>query len=153
MDFDTKLGEIFKSTIGLSLEFIEEQQNQFDEVYIYGNLENNTYFFNLFYKKENTIFSKEDIARLRGFTEQESIELIFQLLDIGISDLVKISSLFKDNDREIPTELKVSYNINTHSFNLDISYDRSKEINNTNISNVDLFEEWQNEIKNKIATT
>lgn len=146
MSLDEELKIIFTDTVTLSVEFLAEQKEYIDNVYIYGNIENNTYFFDLFFSRNNLVLHKEEIVELRGFKGPEKDNLLYQVLDLGIEDLLKIEELFEKHNQDIPTELKITFNVKNHHFDMHLSYEQ-KLTDDENITQSDLFEDWEKEVK------
>ncbi|WP_221417870.1 hypothetical protein, partial [Fulvivirga kasyanovii] len=75
-----------------------------------------------------------------------SDDKMFDLLDQGGELLEEVITLFQENDREVPTLMKITFDPKTHAFNNDIIYE-PQYTNHPDRTNVDGFEEWFEEMK------
>ena len=108
MIFEDKLSEIQKDMISLALELAEDK---IDTVYIYGSYENNSLSFNSFFAQYNKAYTINKLDRLG--IENLTTDRMFQYLEIGISDLERLITLFQEDKKQAPTQLKLVYdNVN-----------------------------------------
>ena len=73
-----------------------------------------------------------------------SQEILVQALDIIIEDTQKIKALFDRNNREMPSEIKIIYDLETQRVNAGYRYGK---IVNENIAWDELFDQWYMEQK------
>ena len=140
-NFEDKLSEIQKDMISLSLELAEDK---IDTVYIYGSYENNSLFFNSFFAQDNKVYTINKLDQLG--IENLTTDRMFQYLDIGITDFKRFITLFQENKKQAPTQLKLVYdNVNKKAkaqYSYDLFYSNSDKITAD-----DIFEQWYNEVK------
>ena len=71
---------------------------------------------------------------------------MFQYLEIGISDLERLITLFQEDKKQAPTQLKLVYdNVNKKAkaqYSYDLFYSNSDKITAD-----DIFEQWYSEVK------
>ena len=117
MIFEDLLMEIQSDLVSLGLEY---SNSQIDEIYLYGYIEEGSYFFNLFFKKNGEIIKLNQI-----------------------NDLEKIEILFENNKKEVPTEIKIIYNKSSNSLKSKYSYSPISD----DTSELELFNNWYDTVK------
>ena len=144
MIFEDKLSEIQKDMISLALELAEDK---IDTAYIYGSYENNSLSFNSFFAKDNKVYTINKLDRLG--IENLTTDRMFQYLDIGISDLERFITLFQEDKKQAPTQLKLVYDNVNKKAKAQYSYDLFYS-NSDTLTADDIFEQWYNEVKEEI---
>ena len=144
MIFEDKLSEIQKDMISLALELAEDK---IDTAYIYGSYENNSLSFNSFFAKDNKVYTINKLDRLG--IENLTTDRMFQYLDIGISDLERLITLFQEDKKQAPTQLKLVYDNVNKKANAQYSYDLFYS-NSDTLTSYDIFMEWYKEIKEEV---
>ena len=135
-------------SISLSLEYIE---NKAETVYIYVVLEDGLVSFDVFYKIGGFISEKSDVNEYLSEKINDSDDIQFSLLEYGIEDAEKIEVLFKENSKEVPTEIRLVYDVKNNSLKSNYIYDAMYE-KNEDLSVSDVFEAWIQEEKSKLIT-
>lgn len=148
MIFEDQLMEIQSDMISLSLEYVE---NKAEIVYIYVVLEDGLVSFDVFYKIGGFISEKSDVNEYLSEKINDSDDIQFSLLEYGIEDAEKIEVLFKENSKELPTEIRLVYDVKNNSLKSNYIYDAMYE-KNEDLSVSDVFEAWIQEEKSKLIT-
>ena len=148
MIFEDQLMDIQSDMISLSLEYIE---NKAETVYIYVVLEDGLVSFDVFYKIGGFISEKSDVNEYLSEKINDSDDIQFSLLEYGIEDAEKIEVLFKENSKEVPTEIRLVYDVKNNSLKSNYRYDAMYE-KNEDLSVSDVFEAWIQEEKSKLIT-
>ena len=148
MIFEDQLMEIQSDMISLSLEYVE---NKAETVYIYVVLEDGLVSFDVFYKIGGFISEKSDVNEYLSEKINDSDDIQFSLLEYGIEDAEKIEVLFKENSKEVPTEIRLVYDVKINSLKSNYIYDAMYE-KNEDLSVSDVFEAWIQEEKSKLIT-
>ena len=146
--FEDQLMEIQSDMIFLSLEYVE---NKAEIVYIYVVLEDGLVSFDVFYKIGGFISEKSDVNEYLSEKINDSDDIQFSLLEYGIEDAEKIEVLFKENSKEVPTEIRLVYDVKNNSLKSNYIYDAMYE-KNEDLSVSDVFEAWIQEEKSKLIT-
>ena len=146
--FEDQLMEIQSDMISLSLEYVE---NKAEIVYIYVVLEDGLVSFDVFYKIGGFISEKSDVNEYLSEKINDSDNIQFSLLEYGIEDAEKIEVLFKENSKEVPTEIRLVYDVKNNSLKSNYIYDAMYE-KNEDLSVSDVFEAWIQEEKSKLIT-
>ena len=148
MIFEDQLMEIQSDMISLSLEYVE---NKAEIVYIYVVLEDGLVSFDVFYKIGGFISEKSDVNEYLSEKINDSDDIQFSLLEYGIEDAEKIEVLFKEKSKEVPTEIRLVYDVKNNSLKSNYIYDAMYE-KNEDLSVSDVFEAWIQEEKSKLIT-
>ena len=146
--FEDQLMEIQSDMISLSLEYVE---NKAETVYIYVVLEDGLVSFDVFYKIGGFISEKSDVNEYLSEKINDSDDIQFSLLEYGIEDAEKIEVLFEENSKEVPTEIRLVYDVKNNSLKSNYRYDAMYE-KNEDLSVSDVFETWIQEEKFKLIT-
>ena len=146
--FEDQLMDIQSDMISLSLEYVE---NKAETVYIYVVLEEGLVSFDVFYKIGGFISEKSDVNEYLSEKINDSDDIQFSLLEYGIEDAEKIEVLFKENSKEVPTEIRLVYDVKNNSLKSNYIYDAMYE-KNEDLSVSDVFEAWIQEEKSKLIT-
>ena len=146
--FEDQLMDIQSDMISLSLEYVE---NKAETVYIYVVLEEGLVSFDVFYKIGGFISEKSDVNEYLSEKINDSDDIQFSLLEYGIEDAEKIEVLFEENSKEVPTEIRLVYDVKNNSLKSNYRYDAMYE-KNEDLSVSDVFEAWIQEEKSKLIT-
>lgn len=146
--FEDQLMDIQSDMISLSLEYVE---NKAETVYIYVVLEDGLVSFDVFYKIGGFISEKSDVNEYLSEKINDSDDIQFSLLECGIEDAEKIEVLFEENSKEVPTEIRLVYDVKNNSLKSNYRYDAMYE-KNEDLSVSDVFEAWIQEEKSKLIT-
>jgi len=114
-NFEEKFMEIQTDFISLCLELTE---SKVDKVFAYASIEKKSTMFNAFFVKSGKVYTINQLNVDR--------KTAMELLKIGTRDLEKIKVLCKENDTQIPTEIKMIYDRITGKYNADYKYDEIK---------------------------
>ena len=140
--------DIQSDMISLSLEYVE---NKAETVFIYVVLEDGLVSFDVFYKIGGFISEKSDVNKYLSEKINDSDDIQFSLLEYGIEDAEKIEVLFKENSKEVPTEIRLVFDVKNNSLKSNYIYDAMYE-KNEDLSVSDVFEAWIQEEKSKLIT-
>ena len=146
--FEDQLMDIQSDMISLSLEYVE---NKAETVYIYVVLEEGLVSFDVFYKIGGFISEKSDVNEYLSEKINDSDDIQFSLLEYGIEVAQKIEVLFEENSKEVPTEIRLVYDVKNNSLKSNYRYDAMYE-KNEDLSVSDVFEAWIQEEKSKLIT-
>ena len=145
--FEDYFSDLQADMVSVCLEYV---QNKADMIFIYGSYEMNTVVSEYFYKIDGVILERNklnDIVHPSGFWYDVSADLQVQVLDILNENIIKIAELCKEYGREIPTELKMIYDVSTKGFKADYQYDTIYSKDPYKTAN-DIANEWYEEVKN-----
>ena len=146
--FEDQLMDIQSDMISLSLEYVE---NKAETVYIYVVLEDGLVSFDVFYKIGGFISEKSDVNEYLSEKINDSDDIQFSLLEYGIEVAQKIEVLFEENSKEVPTEIRLVFDVKNNSLKSNYRYDAMYE-KNEDLSVSDVFDAWIQEEKSKLIT-
>jgi hypothetical protein len=148
-EFDEKFQKLFTEMVEIAFEYLNFNKDEVDAIYIYASMEEGDFFYNVFYKINNKISKKHLVNNFLKIKIDVSSERQQSMLSIGNKYLESISKIFKGDEREVPTLMKMEYHPKTGKFNNDISYDLHYSNHPTRTA-VDGFEEWFVEMGGKL---
>ena len=141
--FEDYFSELQGDMVSICLEYVNGKA---EEIYIYCSYEPEAYYFNVFYKVNGSIVHKHMLNEFSdGYVYDTSIERQKTLMKIGREDLEQIHDKFKEFNREMPTEMKLSYNVEKNSLNGKYSYDIQYS-NSKDLMPSDIFGKWIKEV-------
>lgn len=144
--FDKEFQRLTTEMVEIAFEYIGRNKEEVDNVYIYGSMEDDVFFYNLFYEIKNSFVKKEKVNNFLTTKILDSGERIDSLLSIGNHALMHLADVFIEDNREVPTLLKMIYSPKTGGFDCDIIYEPQYS-NHPEWTNVDVFENWYKEVK------
>jgi hypothetical protein len=145
--FEDYFSAIHADMVSICLEYVEDHA---DVIYIYCSSEDGAMACQYFYKINGKIVKKHklnDVAN-KDITYDVSIERQKAVLDILTEDIKKMMILCKDYERDMPTEIKLVYNVPRNSLEAKYRYDLvfSNDIDKTGYQ---VFNDWFNEVSSK----
>ncbi|WP_226658912.1 DUF600 domain-containing protein [Pseudalkalibacillus hwajinpoensis] len=147
--FEDYFSELHADMVAVCLEYVE---NQAEEIFIYCSYEPEMYAFDVFYKINGEYLQKHElnkgdnttVTKVRKYDTSENRQEM--VLDIGLKNLEEIHQKCKVYDREMPSEMKVYYNVKNNSLKGKYKYDLIYS-NRDDILPDDIFESWLEEVK------
>ncbi|WP_113928088.1 DUF600 domain-containing protein [Bacillus sp. P14.5] len=150
--FEDYFSELQTDMVAICLEYVESRA---EDVYIYCSYEPDMYVFDVFYKingkfvfKHNlndAIIASDRIGE-RAFSYDTSEQRQEAVLEIGLEDLEKIHEKCKEYNKEMPTEMKLHYNVATNSLKANYNYELVYS-NDDELLPDDIFKRWVEELK------
>ncbi|EMY5504316.1 DUF600 domain-containing protein [Bacillus wiedmannii] len=136
--FEDYLSELQTDMVAICLEYVE---NHADDVYIYCSYEPEMYAFDVFYKINGQVVRKHNLNDVANdISETGKKPLLYDtsehrqeaVLDIGLNNLEEIHKKCKEYGREMPTEIKLHYNVKQNSlkgkYRYDLVYSNDEEL-------------------------
>lgn len=111
-NFEDKFMEIQRGLISLCLEVTD---GRIDKIFAYASIEKKSTMFNAFFEKDGNIVTMNQLNIDR--------ETTMKFLKIGTTDLQKIRQIYEQNEIQIPTEIKMYYDVKTGKYSADYKYD------------------------------
>ncbi len=145
--FEDYFSEIQADMIEICLEYVDDRV---DEIYIYCCNENGMLTSDYFYNIDGNILMKNKLNDLSTNDIEYNISIERQgvILDILIKDIEEIEALCLKYKREIPTEIKLIYNVKENSLKAEYKYENVWSDDPEKLPQ-DVVEEWFEEIKLK----
>ncbi|MFC7393454.1 DUF600 domain-containing protein [Scopulibacillus cellulosilyticus] len=151
--FEDYFSDLQADMVSICLEYVN---NKADDIYIYCSYEPEMYAFDVFYRINNKVVLKHKVNEaITGENNKEntifnvSEERQEALLDIGIKSLQEIHKYCKEFGREMPTEMKLHYDVKQNSLKGQYKYDLVYSEDDELLPD-DIFDLWYEEIKSNI---
>ncbi|WP_163583493.1 DUF600 domain-containing protein [Gracilibacillus saliphilus] len=146
-EFEDYLSELQTDMVAISLEYVEDRA---DDIFIYCSYEPEAYYFNVFFRLQGKLVLKHQLNDVPDdFTYDTSTERQLALQRIGVQNLEEIHKKCKEYGRDMPSEIKLHYNVKQNSlkakYNYDIVYSNDDEL-----LPKDIFIRWLEEVKNNL---
>jgi hypothetical protein len=147
--FEDYLSELQTDMVATCLEYVE---NKAEDIYIYCSYEPEMYAFDVFFKVNGQVVLKNNLNNAVNETDRKLFLYDISdyrqeaLLDIGLENLEKIHEKCKEFNREMPTEIKLQYNVKENSLHAQYKYDLVYSIDDKLLPD-DIFDLWFNEVK------
>ena len=140
--FEDIFTELQKDMNDICLEYVNDNAQM---VYIYGSCEGHTLCSDVFYRINDRILKKHKLNDAEnGFVYDVSINVQKQVIQILNEDMSKIKELCASNNRPMPTQIKLKYDVISRKVNADYSYD-VKYSDSVDKSANDVLNEWFDE--------
>jgi len=145
-EFDTEFQKLCTTMVEAAFRYVGNNREEVDTIYLYASCENRNPFFNVFFRINGTLVHIHKVNTVCKKLCEVSDDTAFGLLDEGVECLDEMIRLFQQDNREVPTLMKMTYSPKTGAFNNDILYDPQYS-SHPDRSNVNGFEEWFEEMK------
>lgn len=145
--FEDRFSELQADMISICLEYIEERA---DKVYVYASCEESIISSKFFYLINNKYVKPHKVndALANGDERYDvSSERQFMVLDILNEDIEKIKELCLDYEKDMPTEMKLIYDVKSGKFKAEYKYDLVYTNHETKTAR-QIADEWFDEIQN-----
>ncbi|WP_332651496.1 DUF600 domain-containing protein [Lysinibacillus sp. 54212] len=147
--FEDYLSELQTDMVAICLEYVEDKAEDF---YIYCSYEPKMYFFDVFYKINGHVVLKNDLNS--AVNENITNSIVYDtsedrqeaVLDIGLKNLKEIHNKCKGFGREMPTEIKLHYDVKKNKLNAKYRYELIYT-NDDELLPDDIFDYWFEEVK------
>jgi len=139
--FEDYFSELQADMVAICLEYVE---NRAEKIYIYCSFENGMISSGFFYRVNGKIVKKNKLNDVIVDGQKKydvSIERQKGAINIINDDIKKLIKLCQEHKREMPTEIKLVYNVISNSLNAEYSYDLIFS-NDENRTAYDVLEEW-----------
>lgn len=149
--FEDYLSELQTDMVAICLEYVD---NKADEIFIYCSYEPKMYVFDFFYRVNGSTIHKHQLNEVTNELDSQhnqvydvSRERQKAALKIGNQNLKLIHKKCEEFNKEMPTEIKLHYNVKQNSlkgkYNYDLVYSKDEELLPD-----DIFDAWFEEMKN-----
>lgn len=140
--FEDYFSELQADMVTICMEYSEGKT---DDIYIYGSYEPNMYSFDVFFKLQNVVVHAHKLSDIYPDIDT-STERQSAMLDIGNKNLMSIHEICKEYGHDMPTEIKLHYNVKENSLAAKYKYELIYS-NDEELLPDDIFDAWFEEIK------
>ncbi|HDR7613078.1 TPA: DUF600 family protein [Bacillus mycoides] len=146
-EFEDKFSELQADMISICMEYIEDRA---DKVYVYASCEEGIISSSFFYLINNKYVECHKVNdALENGDERYDVSPKRQsmVLRIICEDIQKVKALCKEYERDMPTEMKLIYDVESGNFKAGYKYDLV--YTNDDVKTADhIADEWFEEVKN-----
>lgn len=142
--FEDKFTELQTDMIQICLEYVSYNA---EFVYIYASYEDNVISCDYFYKINGELLERHKLNNNATTIYDTSIQRQKACMKILNEDMKKIISVCKEYHKDIPTEIKLIYDVKNNKVNTNYEYE-VKYSNDAKKTADDIAEEWFNQEKN-----
>lgn len=148
-NFDEKLISNIENIVFKCLQYANNEINQIEDIYMYISYEG-LGFFNVFYKLENgRIYKKHKISEIIK-TVDSSLNAQSLMNKSVNKDMLSIKSLFEQDNREVPNQIRIQYRTILGKNKIKFLYDKSHN-DDLLIGDHEIFDDWLNQVNNGIG--
>ncbi|WP_426940603.1 DUF600 domain-containing protein (plasmid) [Bacillus mycoides] len=146
-EFEDKFSELQADMISICMEYIEDRA---DKLYVYASCEGNiisSKFFYLINNKYVKCHKVNDVLKDGDERYDVSPNRMLMVLNIINEDIEKVEAVCKEYEREMPTEMKLIYNVQSGNFKAEYNYDLLYTNDDVKTAS-HIADEWFEEVKN-----
>lgn len=148
--FEEKFSDFQTDMISICLEYVEDRT---DKVYVYASCEEGVIASDFFYLINDKYVEPHELNDALRYGEEiydVSAERNFMVLDILNENIKKIRMLCEEYERDMPTEMKLIYDVKSGNFKAEYKYELVYTHDEVKIAS-DIASEWFEEIKNNTS--
>ncbi|MYL60101.1 immunity protein YezG family protein [Virgibacillus halodenitrificans] len=145
--FEDRFSELQADMISICMEYIEDRA---DKIYVYASCEESIISSKFFYLINNKYVKPHKVNDAVANGDERynvSSERQFMVLDILNEDIEKIKELCLDNEKDMPTEMKLVYDVKSGKFKAEYKYDLVYTNHETKTAR-QIADEWFDELQN-----
>ena len=135
--FEQIFSDIQTDMVSICLDYVEKKA---DKIYIYASYEAKTISCDFFYSVNGKIYKKSELPK--GY--DVNVDRQMSCLDIMLDDMEKLISACSEYEAEMPTEIKIIYDVNNNKLCANYQYDEI--YSKTEKCADDMVEIWYQEI-------
>lgn len=135
--FEQIFSDIQTDMVSICLEYVEKRA---DNIYIYASYEAKTISCDFFYNVNGKIYKKSELPK--GYDVNANRQM--SCLDIMLDDMEKLISTCSEYEAEMPTEIKIIYDVKNNKLSANYQYDEI--YSKTEKCADDIAEIWYQEI-------
>lgn len=146
-EFEEKFSELQADMISICMEYVEDRANK---VFVYASCEESIISSKFFYLVNNKYVKPHKVndALEDGAEKYDvSTDRQFMVLDILNEDIEKIKLLCNEYERDMPTEMKLIYDVKSGHFKAEYKYDLVYTNDDVKTAG-HIADEWFEEVKN-----
>lgn len=148
--FENYFSELQADMVSVCLEYVDRKA---DKVYIYCSFEEMEISCDFFYCINGRVVRKHKLNNAvsnESLRYDTSIARQTDVMDIIIEDVERLYKICKEYKRDMPTEIKLIYDVNKNSLQADYKYDLIHSIDEQKTAD-DIVMEWFEEINNNVG--
>lgn len=146
-EFEDKFSELQADMISICMEYVEDRA---DKVYVYASCEESIISSSFFYLINNKYVKNHKLNEALEDGDKRydvSPKRGFMVLRIINEDIKKVKVLCKEYEKDMPTEMKLIYDVKSGKFKAEYKYDLVYTIDDIKTAD-HIADEWFEEVKN-----
>ncbi|MFS8355176.1 DUF600 domain-containing protein (plasmid) [Bacillus nitratireducens] len=146
-EFEDRFSELQGDMISICMEYVEDRA---DKVYVYASCEESIISSSFFYLINNKYVKNHKVNEaLEDGDERYDVspKRGFMVLRIINEDIKKVKVLCKEYEKDMPTEMKLIYDVKSGKFKAEYKYDLVYTIDDIKTAD-HIANEWFEEVKN-----
>ncbi|MFP3666336.1 DUF600 domain-containing protein [Priestia sp. SIMBA_032] len=146
-EYEDKFSELQADMISICMEYVEDRA---DKVYVYASREEGVTSSDFFYLINGKYVEPHKLNDALEEAEESydtSAARNFMVLDILNEDIGKIKVLCQEHQRDMPTEMKLIYDVRNRKFKAEYKYDLVYTHDDIKTAS-HIADEWFEEVKN-----
>ncbi|PFH68242.1 DUF600 domain-containing protein [Bacillus cereus] len=146
-EFEDKFSELQADMISICMEYVEDRA---DKVYVYASCEESIISSSFFYLINNKYVKNHKLNEALEDGDKRydvSPKRGFMVLRIINEDIKKVKVLCKEYEKDMPTEMKLIYDVKSGKFKAEYKYDLVYTIDDFKTAD-HIADEWFEEVKN-----
>ncbi|PFD27653.1 DUF600 domain-containing protein [Bacillus cereus] len=146
-EFEDRFSELQADMISICMEYVEDRA---DKVYVYASCEESIISSSFFYLINNKYVKNHKVNEaLEDGDERYDVspKRGFMVLRIINEDIKKVKVLCKEYEKDMPTEMKLIYDVKSGKFKAEYKYDLVYTIDDIKTAD-HIANEWFEEVKN-----
>lgn len=146
--FEDFFSELQADMVSVCLEYVEKRA---EKIYIYCSCEGGVVAGNFFYMLNGKVIKKHKLNDVITTGQKEydvSPDRQNKVLDAICGDINSLKKLCEEYKKDMPTQIKLVYDVTTNNLDADYKYDLIYTKSATKTSS-DIFEKWYETEKNK----
>ncbi|RIW28908.1 DUF600 family protein [Bacillus salacetis] len=145
--FEDRFSELQVDMIDICMEYIEDKA---DKVYVYASCEESIISSKFFYLINNKYVKPHKVNdALANGAERYNVssERQFMVLEVLNEDIEKVKELCMDYEKDMPTEMKLTYDVKNNKLKAEYKYDLLYTNHETKTAR-QIADEWFEEVQN-----
>ena len=122
-EFDERFRELYTAMVEIAFDAVGRDRDEVQEIFVFGSMEAGDFYYKALFKINGQVVKMPDINSVSRLQCDVSRDSQIALMRAGVRLLKSTSALFKEDKREVPTLMKMSYQPGTGRFDNEISYD------------------------------
>ncbi|ANC78757.1 hypothetical protein ABE65_018910 [Fictibacillus phosphorivorans] len=146
-EFEDKFSALQADMVSICLEYVEDRA---DQIYIYASCEETVISSKFFYLINDQYVKPHKLNDVLIDNDKEydvSAKRQFMVLDILSEDIESIKNTCKEYERDMPTEMKIKYDVKSGEFTAEYKYELVY-LNDENKTASDIADKWFKELSN-----
>ncbi|MBM9592381.1 hypothetical protein JWG41_18200 [Leptospira sp. 201903075] len=145
-NFDKDFQDLCQKILEIAFEFVDYNDKEIDAIYFFGASEQKVSYAQSFFKINGKVVELHEVNSALKKKVDKSSNRISALLRENLNLLERVPKLFLADNREVPTQIKISYFTKLKKSDIKLDYGLHFS-NHKTLRASDIFDQWLNHIK------